>query len=104
MAPTKAEVEEHNRTHAEYRSWCPHCVAGKSISAQHCRRDPNEEKLGVTISIDYAFRTAEEAEEDLAPILVAYDMVGISLIIIICERRQRATKVKSKLAFGFSRQ
>ena len=73
MAPTKAEVEEHNRTHAEYRSWCPHCVAGKSVSAQHRRRDPNEEKLGVTISIDYAFRTAEEAEEDLAPILVAYD-------------------------------
>ena len=73
MAPTKIEVEEHNRTHAEYRSWCPDCVAGKSVSMHHRRRDPSEERLGVTISIDYAFRTAEEAEEDLAPVLVVYD-------------------------------
>ena len=58
-APTKIEVEEHNRTHAEYRSWCPHCVRGKSISMQHRRGDPDEEKLGVTVSIDHAFKTAE---------------------------------------------
>ena len=23
MAPTREMVEEHNRTHAEYRDWCP---------------------------------------------------------------------------------
>ena len=28
LAPTKEMVEEHNRTHAEYRDWCPDCRAG----------------------------------------------------------------------------
>jgi len=25
-APSAKEVEEHERTHAKYRSWCKHCV------------------------------------------------------------------------------
>ena len=73
MAPTKEMVEEHNRTHAEYRDWCPHCRAGKSTGLHHRQGDPNEEKLGVTISVDYAFRLKEEQEDDLIPVLVAYD-------------------------------
>ena len=52
MGPTKQEKEEHDRSLVEYRSWCPHCVAGKSISMQHRQGNPEEEKLGVTTSID----------------------------------------------------
>ena len=73
MAPTKEMVEEHNRTHAEYRDWCPHCRAGKSTGLHHRRGDPEEEKLGVTMSVDYAFRLKEEREDDLIPVLIAYD-------------------------------
>ena len=87
LAPTKAEVEEHNRTHAEYRSWCPHCVRGKSISMQHRRGNPEEEKLGVTISIDYAFKSAEEAEEDVSPVLVAYDSSCKSIWVMEVEHK-----------------
>ena len=25
LAPTKEMVEEHKRTHADYRDWCPDC-------------------------------------------------------------------------------
>ena len=71
QAPTKQMVEEHNRTHAEYRDWCPDCRAGKSTGLHHRRGDPDEDKLGVTISVDYAFRLAEEQEEGMIPILVA---------------------------------
>ena len=39
MAPTKEMVEEHNRTHAEYRDWCPHCRAGKSTGLHHRQGD-----------------------------------------------------------------
>ena len=73
LAPTKEMVEEHNRTHAEYRDWCPHCRAGKSTGLHHRQGDPDEEKLGVTVSVDFAFRLKEEQEDDLIPILVAYD-------------------------------
>ena len=72
--PSKSEVEEHLPLHLEYRSWCPHCVAGKGISDQHRRNlHENGEQLGVTVSLDYCFMTAEEAEEDMRAILVCYD-------------------------------
>ena len=74
LTPSKQEVEDHLPLHLEYRSWCPHCVAGKGISDQH-RKNLGEksEDLGVTISLDYCFMTAEEAEEDMRAILVCYD-------------------------------
>ena len=87
LAPTKAEVEEHNRTHAEYRSWCPHCVRGKSVAMHHRRGDPDEEKLGVTISIDYAFKSAEEAEDDISPVLVAFDDSCSSIWVLEVEHK-----------------
>ena len=68
LAPTKEMVEEHNRTHAEYRDWCPHCRAGKSTGLHHRQGDPDEEKLGVTVSVDFAFRLKEEQEDDLIPV------------------------------------
>ena len=36
---TKAEVDEHNLLHIHYRTWYPHCVAGRSISTQHRRQN-----------------------------------------------------------------
>ena len=33
--PTRAELEAHLPLHLEYRSWCPHCRAGRGISMQH---------------------------------------------------------------------
>ena len=60
--PSKAEVEAHYPLHLEYRSWCPHCRAGRGISMQHryCP-DVDESHLGVTWSLDYCFMTPEEA-------------------------------------------
>ena len=45
-APTKAMVAAHEVHHADYREWCPHCVAGKGVSHQH-RRSSDEEKSGI---------------------------------------------------------
>ena len=59
--PSKAEVDAHFPLHLEYRSWCPHCKAGRGISMQH-RYQPerDESHLGTTWSLDYCFMTAEE--------------------------------------------
>ena len=32
--PTKKEVDDHNRTHTQFRSWCPPCVWGKTKEDQ----------------------------------------------------------------------
>ena len=73
ILPTKADVEEHLPLHLNYRSWCEHCVAGKARLAQHMVQPSDREKLGVTVHMDYAFMTAEEAEEGMQPTLVIYD-------------------------------
>ena len=72
-APTKKEVEEHYPLHVHYRSWCPHCQAGRSTSKQHRGKPSDEEPLGPTISIDYAFKYDDEAEESVSPVLVVVD-------------------------------
>ena len=35
QTPTKAEYDAHMTLHADYRDWCPDCVAGRGISHQH---------------------------------------------------------------------
>ena len=87
LPPTKEMVEEHNRTHAEYREWCRHCRAGKSTGLHHRQGDPLDEKLGTTISVDYAFRLKEEQVDDLIPILVAYDNVKKSIWTLEVEEK-----------------
>ena len=69
--PTKAEYDSHMTLHAEYRDWCPDCVAGKGISHQH--RASKNERTGREFSLDYAFMTAEDIGEDMCPVLVGYD-------------------------------
>ena len=71
--PTAAEVEAHLPLHLEYRSWCPHCVAGKGISTQHRQRIGDKEELGITLSLDYCFMTADDVESDMRAILVCND-------------------------------
>ena len=71
--PTKAEVYEHEVTHLPYRTWCKHCVKGRGVSTPH-RQGKKEEKIGITISIDYCFMSGEmDAEEDLPGILIMWD-------------------------------
>ena len=48
IGPTKAEVDEHNPLHVHYRTWCPHCVAGRSISREHRNQAAYDEAMGIT--------------------------------------------------------
>ena len=40
--PSNDEVDEHMLTHLPFRSWCPHCVRGKSKGKPHKRKDEEE--------------------------------------------------------------
>ena len=73
VLPTKAEIAEHFPLHLNFRSWCEHCMAGKSRIAQHVVQPSDRERLGITVHMDYAFMVPEEAEVDMQPTLVIYD-------------------------------
>ena len=80
LLPTKEELEEHYPLHLNYRSWCPHCRAGKSRLAPHLCKPSDREKIGITVHSDYVFlgpaeeeEEEEEEEEGRQPCLVVYD-------------------------------
>ena len=56
QTPTKAEYHSYMTLHADYRDWCPDCVAGRGISHQH-RSSKNE-------------RTREHAENSASIMLL----------------------------------
>ena len=83
--PTLAETQEHNLTHAAFRSWCPHCVRGRARHAPHRRTERDADSVPV-ISFDYGFLgsdpTATEAIQEAAgfsPILVMHDEISGSI-------------------------
>ena len=62
--PSADEVEEHNRTHIPYRSWCQWCVAGRGRGDQH--RSSPESSIPI-VGVDYFYITSQGvlAEKDL---------------------------------------
>ena len=88
-APTKKELEEHYPLHIPYREWCPVCRSAEGVH-DHARKDPDPEdsRLGVTVSMDYCFLT-HDAEGDLeAPkVLIMYDDCYDALWALQVERK-----------------
>ena len=65
-APTPKEIEEHNVTHMPFRSWCPHCVAGKAQERPHRKQERQSEKQIPEIVFDYGFLGGKDDEQTLA--------------------------------------
>jgi hypothetical protein len=53
IRPTKLELEEHEHNHIPFRSWCPHCMRGKSKASGH--RSSNHAREKPIVSLDDAF-------------------------------------------------
>ena len=71
--PSKEEVEAHMTTHVPFRSWCAHCVKGKSKAMGHKKADHKEEEIPV-VSVDYMFMESGSTETELGmPILAVKD-------------------------------
>ena len=73
-APTEQEMEEHRGTHLPYRSWCPHCVAGRGPGTQHRKtRAADEKERGVaSVAVDYCF-LRNAVGGDYVPVVVMED-------------------------------
>ena len=55
--PTKTEIEEHEKTHLPFRTWCKSCVKGRGVASPHCRVGRDDPKAP-GIEIDYCFPRA----------------------------------------------
>ena len=99
VTPTRQEVLTHRLTHRPFRSWCPHCVRGKSREDRHHRSSQKDEFRGIPkVVSDYFFvgrkrpaareeRMQEEEEaqkEGQTPILVIKDTASKALYAHAC--------------------
>ena len=53
--PSRQEMLEHNISHMPFRSWCPHCVAGKAKANKHIHSGGLEASETPVVSMDYMF-------------------------------------------------
>ena len=69
--PTQSERDDHDLTHATYRSWCEHCVQGRGVEMGHRVGDDHSERGVAVIGFDYMFLTQKDvysrAEWDSCP-------------------------------------
>ena len=63
IKPSQEEVDEHMLTHLPFRSWCPHCVRGKSKGKAH-RKQTGTGKEIPTVSLDYMFMHGNQEEDE----------------------------------------
>ena len=95
--PSGAEVEEQEKTHLPFRSWCRHCVGGKGKQAEHRRL--TQEEVGPELHIDFAFVGDEESEE-LLTILVAKERTMRMLMTTVGQAKSSVEfAAKRTLAF-----
>ena len=70
--PSKEQMVQHElENHANYRAWCPACVAGRGVGSQHRRKKRDQAEAfrdGPCIYSDYFFMSTQE--EGSTPMLV----------------------------------
>ena len=74
--PTQGEIDEHNLNHANFRSWCPHCVKGRANSFPHTQHINRTADTPI-VSIDYAFMNddkdkGEDKDKGMPIIVLTY--------------------------------
>ena len=74
VAPTQQEIEDHNVNHLPFRSWCKHCVRGRSKAHAHRSNESRISDVPI-VSIDYMFMNQSQSvkEEKGMPNLVLKD-------------------------------
>ena len=58
--PTQSERDDHDLTHAVYRSWCKHCVEGRGVEQGHRLGDDHSERGVAIVGFVYMFLTAKD--------------------------------------------
>ena len=90
IRPPQNEIDEHERTHIPFRSWCKHCVFGKAKNDPHRTRDSEDHQVPC-ISIDYMYmlegETRESSELEPLPIVVMKDRMSKAVFAYVVPKK-----------------
>ena len=79
--PTKSEIDEHEKSHLPFRSWCRHCVYGRGIEAA-CK-ESKEEPAIPEIHVDFMFMGEEAGGGTLAFLVVKERKSGALMASVV---------------------
>ena len=111
VKPSRKEVEDHERTHMPFRTWCSHCVRGRAKSHPHWRREKEDTGIPV-ISWDYMYMKDTDKEGNVqgeTPILIWKDSNSKGSMAIVvpekgaCEYALRKGAQDMKRILGYNR-
>ena len=84
--PSKSEKDHHELTHMPFRSWCKHCVRGKSKESPHRKKTAAEmkevEEGMPTIHVDYCFQSKDKATKLITTLVMRERPSGSTASIV----------------------
>ena len=81
--PTQSEVDEHDKTHLPYRSWCPVCVMAKGKEDGHFSRETVDKGRPI-VAFDFKSFGQDPKEDDKLTALVMRDRVTKTTCAHLC--------------------
>ena len=97
--PSKKELERHNLTHADYKGWCPHCVAGRRPNAQHRNQSGGTRKVPLFCA-DYAY-LRDERDDDLLTAMIGKLFPAKAFFATGCDVKGPSDEAVGRLANFF---
>ena len=93
---TRQEYNEHMLTHLPFRSWCDHCVSGKSREDAHHLRAPGHEHEVCRVSLDYCFfsrmlKGEKEPQSRMEVNEPQTEAEGVLPVLVVFDHRSGAT-------------
>ena len=66
VRPSQKDVDEHMVSHVPFRSWCLHCIKGKSMGKPHFKKSQVDESACVPcVCMDYMFMSSQESDQEV---------------------------------------
>ena len=93
--PSQEEVDEHNKAHLPFRSWCRHCVRGRGREASHQR---TKEKPGMSeVHFDFFFMGKEGQPGRTIPIAAVKERLTGMLMASVVPTKTTGTFIAQRV-------
>ena len=97
--PRREEIDEHNKLHLPYRSWCRHCVRGRRRAVAH--EKAKEEDVTPAVHFDFFFMGKEGEAGKTLPVAAVKERASEMLMASVVPRKTTGAYVANRIMAFF---